>query len=403
MIDLRADFPIFKNPSTKDVVYCDNAATTQRLGAVLDAMEAYYTRYNANIHRGMYAWSERATAAYESARQSIAAFIHAPSARGVIFTRNATEAINLVSYAWAERTLKSGDEILLTEMEHHSNIVPWARVAKRTGAVVKYAAVTPDGRLDPASFSSQLTTKTKMVGIVHGSNTLGTINPILDLVAEAKRRGALVLVDAAQSIAHLPIDVQKIDCDFLVFSGHKMYGPTGIGVLWGREELLESMEPFLGGGDMIENVTKDRITYQEIPHKFEAGTPAIAEAIGLGAATDYLTRLGWEAVHAHDRALTDAALEQLPTVPGLRIIGPKTAADRLPIFSFTLPQVHSHDIASLLDERKIAIRAGHQCTQPLMKAFGISGTARASFGLSNTPEDLRVLARALQEVRKVFR
>ena len=334
-------------------------------------MNAYHTQYNANIHRGMYQWSERATAAVESARQVTADFIGASSPRSVIFTRNATEGINLVSYAWAERTLKSGDEILLTEMEHHSNIVPWMRVAQRTGAVVKFASVTSDGRLDRVSFSSQLSSKTKLVSIIHGSNTLGTINPISELSHEAKAVGALVLVDAAQTVAHLPISVQDLGCDFLVFSGHKMYGPTGIGVLWGREDVLESMEPFLGGGDMIEQVTKDRVTYQRIPQKFEAGTPAIAEAIGLGSAVEYLTRMGWAAIVEHDQMLTESALKCLPTIPGLQLIGLNSLQARLPIFSFNLPGIHAHDVASLLDEKKIAIRAGHQCTQPLMTALGV--------------------------------
>jgi cysteine desulfurase / selenocysteine lyase len=399
----RSDFPILsRHVNGKPLVFLDSAASSQKPTAVLDAMERFATTSYANIHRGVYALSEEATRAYERARKIVAKFINARSAREVIFTRNATESVNLVARTWVEANLRPGDVILSTEMEHHSNIVPWQLAAARVGAAVAYVPVTDDGELDMAAYERLLEErKPRLVAVTQMSNVLGTLPPLGEIVAKAHAGGALVLVDGAQSVPHLPVDVRALDCDFLVFSGHKMLGPTGIGVLWARAEILEAMPPFLGGGDMIREVTLDGSTWNDLPWKFEAGTPAIIEAIGLGAAVEYLGALGMERVHAHERALTTYALERLAGIPDLTIYGPP-ADRRGGVVSFTLGDIHAHDLATLLDGDGIAIRAGHHCAQPLMERYQIPATARASFYVYTTSAEIDALAEALERARAVF-
>jgi cysteine desulfurase/selenocysteine lyase len=399
----RADFPILaREINGKPLAFLDSAASTQKPTAVLDAMDHFARTSYANIHRGAYTLSEEATRAYERARKNVAKFINARSARELIFTRNTTESINLVARTWAEANLRPGDAILLTEMEHHSNIVPWQLAAQRTGAQVFYTPITDEGELDLAAYDTLLERhQPRLVAVTQMSNVLGTLTPLTQVIARAHAVGALALVDGAQGAPHLPVDVRALDCDFYAFSGHKMLGPTGIGALWGRAELLEAMPPFLGGGDMIREVTLAGSTWNDLPWKFEAGTPAIIEAVGLGAAVDYLRQLGMERVRAHERALTSYALERLSAIPGLTIYGPP-AERRGGVVSFTLGDIHAHDLATLLDREGVAVRAGHHCAQPLMERFGVAATARASFYVYTTSAEVDALAEALERARAVF-
>ncbi len=399
----RADFPILaREVNGKPLIYLDSAASAQKPTQVLDAMDTFARTSYSNTHRGAYTLAEEATSAYERARKQVARFINASSVREVIFTRNTTESINLVARTWAEANLRPGDTILTTEMEHHSNIVPWQLAAERTGARVDYVPLTDDGELDQAAYVRLLeTAKPKLVALAQMSNVLGTLPPVREMIAQAHAIGALVLLDAAQSVPHLPVDVRALDCDFLAFSAHKMLGPTGIGVLWGRREILEAMPPFLGGGSMIREVKMTGSTWADLPQKFEAGTPAIIEAVGLGAAVAYLSALGMEQVRAHEHALTRYALERLAGVPEIRILGPGAAA-RGGTISFTLGDIHAHDLATLLDRDGIAIRAGHHCAQPIMDRYCIPATARASFYVYSTSSEVDALAEALERAHGVF-
>jgi len=398
---VRADFPILRQEvHGQPLCYLDNTATSQKPEAVLAAMDGYYRTTNANIHRGVYQLSEEATRLYEGARARIARFINAPLAREIIYTRNASEAINLVAATWGRANVGPGDAILYTAMEHHSNLVPWQMLAAERGATLRAIPVDAAGRL-LLDHLDTLLAGVKIVAVTHMSNVLGTINPLQRIIAAAHRAGALVLVDAAQSVPHLPVDVQALDADFLAFSSHKMLGPTGIGCLYGRRALLEAMPPYQGGGDMIRRVTLDGFTVNDLPWKFEAGTPAIAEAIGLGAAVDYLSALGMDHVHAHEQTIIAYALAQLAGVPGLRVYGPP-AAERGGVVAFSLGEIHPHDIASLLDQRGIAIRAGHHCCQPLMDLYDVPALARASFYVYSTPADVDRLVDGLTFVRGVF-
>ena len=397
----RADFPILQRTvHGYPLVYLASAATSQKPEAVLAAMDTYYRTTNANIHRGVYELSEVATAQYEGARARVARFINAGSTREVIWTRDATEALNLVAYSWGRTNLRPGDAILGSVMEHHSNLVPWQVLAQERGATLRYLPVDDAGRLVLDDLD-RLLDGVKLVAVTHMSNVLGTINPVEQIIAAGHRAGALVLLDGAQSVPHLPVDVRALDVDFYAFSGHKMLGPTGVGVLYGKRALLEAMPPFLTGGDMIRRVTLEGSTWNDLPWKFEAGTPAIAEAIGLGAAVDYLTALGMDRVHEHEQALVGYALERLAAVPGVRVFGPP-AAERGGVVSFSMEGVHPHDIATLLDQRGIAIRAGHHCAQPLVERFDLPALARASFYVYSTPAEVNALIDGLAFVREVF-
>jgi cysteine desulfurase / selenocysteine lyase len=398
---IRSDFPILgSRRGGKPLVYLDNAATTQKPRAVIDATSQFYESANANVHRGVYHLSEASTAAYEGARSRIAAFLHAANSREVIFTRGTTESINLVAQSFVRPRLGPGDEILVTTLEHHSNIVPWQLAAAATGAVVRAAPITDGGELELDAFEELITEHTRFVAVGHISNALGTINPIHRIVALAQARGVPVLVDGAQAAPHLVADVAASGCDFFACSGHKMFGPTGIGVLYGREALLEAMPPWQGGGDMIETVTFERSTWAAPPSRFEAGTPNIAGAIGLGAAVDYLATLDRPAVAAHEAELLAYASARILSVPGARIVG--TAADKAPVVSFVMNGVHPHDIATVLDAENICIRAGHHCAQPLMQRMGVAATARASFAFYNTVEEVDALVDGLVRVRAVL-
>ena len=399
----RADFPILaREINGKPLAFLDSAASSQKPSVVLDAMDQFARTSYANIHRGAYTLSEEATRAYERARKNVAKFINARSAREVIFTRNTTESINLVARTWADVNLRAGDAIVLSEMEHHSNIVPWQLAAQRSGAQVYYTPITDEGELDLAAYDALLEQhKPKLVALTQMSNVLGTLTPLPELIAKAHAVGALFLVDGAQGAPHLPVDVRALDCDFYAFSGHKMLGPSGIGVLWGRAALLEAMPPFLGGGDMIREVTLEGTTYNDLPWKYEAGTPAIIEAIGLGAAVDYLRHLDMEQVRAHEHALTLYALERLRAIPGLTIFGPP-AERRGGVISFTLGDIHAHDLATLLDREGVAVRAGHHCAQPLMERMQVAATARASFYVYTTSAEIDTLAEALERARAIF-
>lgn len=403
---VRSDFPILNQTvNEKPLVYLDNAATSQKPVAVLEALRHYYEQDNANVHRGVHTLSARATDAYEAARDRIAAFVNAASRQEIIYTRNATEAINLVAYAWGLNTLQRGDEIILTVMEHHSNLVPWQIIAQKTGAVLKFVELTDTQEFDLEQFRQLVSDKTKLVAVVHVSNTLGCVNPVKEISAIAHQHGAKVLVDACQSIPHMPIDVQDLDCDWLVASGHKMCAPTGIGFLYGKLALLRSMPPFLGGGEMIADVFLDHSTYADVPHRFEAGTPAIAEAIALGAAVDYLTGIGMDKIYAYENELTDYLFQQLPTIPDLTVYGPKPQAGgkgRAALASFTAGAVHPHDLSTILDQAGVAIRAGHHCTQPLHRAIGAQSTARVSLYFYNTREEVDKFIEALKEAVEFF-
>jgi cysteine desulfurase/selenocysteine lyase len=384
----RADFPILsREVHGKPLTYLDNAASTQKPRAVISALVDFYEGSYANIHRGVHTLSEESTAAYEDARDKVAKFIRAPDRRGVVFTRNATEAINLVAFSWGRREIATGDRILVTEMEHHSNLVPWQHLARETGADLDYVPVSDNGKLDLASLDDLLSGPVKLVAFTHVSNVLGTVNPAAEVVSRAHRAGARVIIDGAQSVPHLPVDVGTLDADFYAFSGHKMCGPTGIGVLYARPELLESMPPFLTGGGMIERVERHDASWADLPAKFEAGTPAIAEAVGLGAAVDYLSAKGMHAIWAHEQALVVYALEQLEDLRGVRVVGPP-AEVRSGVISFTVEEVHPHDVAQILDSEGIAIRAGYHCAQPLHERFDWPPTARASFYLYNTRSEV---------------
>ena len=401
---IRADFPILeRRVHDKPLVFLDSAASSQKPTCVIEAMNAYYRTTHANVHRGVHTLSEEATARYEGARKKIARFINAPSSREIIFTRNTTESINLVAFTWGRANLGAGDEILLTESEHHSNIVPWQMVAKETGARVRYLPVDAHGYLDTSALDSMLTPKTKIVGIASMSNVLGTIMPIERVIRRAHDVGALALIDGAQGVPHLPTDVQALGCDFMAFSGHKMCGPTGIGVLWGKRDLLEAMPPFMGGGDMIRKVTFEGAEWNELPWKFEAGTPAIAEAIGLGVAVDYLTGLGMSAVRAHERDTIAYALERLREIPGLTLIGPDDPDRRGGVATFTLDNIHPHDLADILDHEGIAIRAGHHCAQPLHQKLGLMATSRASFYVYTLRAEIDQLVAGLYKAKAIFK
>lgn len=400
---IRADFPILSREIKPGVplVYLDSTASSQKPLSVIQVMDDFYRFSNANIHRGIHALAEEATAKYEDARTKVARFIGSPSARQIIFTRNATESINLVAFTWGRKYLKSGDVVILSEMEHHANLVPWQILSEQIGIRLEFIEVTPDGLLDMESYERVLKLEPRLVSFTHMSNVLGTINPAASLIQKAHQAGALVLVDAAQSVPHLPVNVIELDADFLVFSSHKMCGPTGIGVLFGKKELLENMPPFMGGGDMIKRVELRSFVPNALPYKFEAGTPAIAEAVGLGAAVDYLNQLGMDAVAAHEQLMIDYALDRLAEVPGLKVFGP-AAPMKGGVASFTLDAIHPHDIAQVLDDDGIAIRAGHHCAMPLHDKFGLPATARASFYLYNTPAEIDKLISALYKVKKVF-
>jgi cysteine desulfurase/selenocysteine lyase len=399
---IRKDFPILERQvHGKPLVYLDSTATSQKPRQVIEAITGFYEDHNANVHRGIYALAEEATEAYESARAKIASFLGAPDPSTIVFTRGTTESINLVAHAWGRTFLREGDEVVLTEMEHHSNIVPWQLAAKDTGAVLRYAPITDDGLLDVDAFRALLTDRTKLVAVSGQSNVLGTLPPLRDIAALAHDAGAKVLVDGAQFVSHNPVDVAALDVDFLTFSGHKMLGPTGSGGLYGRRELLEAMGPYHGGGEMIMEVYPDRSTYKEPPFKFEAGTPPIAQAVGLGAAVDYLEGIGMDAVRAHERELTAYALERLSGI-GARIFGPTDLDLRGGAVSFWLKDVHPHDLAQVLDQEGVAIRAGHHCAQILMRRLGVPATARASFYVYNVAEDVDALVAALEKAEEVF-
>ncbi|MBL7064927.1 MAG: cysteine desulfurase [Anaerolineae bacterium] len=398
-VAMRADFPILaREVHGKTLAYLDNAASSQRPRAVIEALDEFYRAHYANIHRGVHTLSEEATAAYEEARDKVAAFINAPARCGVIFTRNTTEAINLVAYTWGRTHVGPGDRIVVTEMEHHSNLVPWQLLVREVGAELAYVSVTDEGCLDLESLDRLLQGPVKLVAFTHISNVLGTVNPAQEIIARAHAAGARVLVDAAQSVPHLPVDVEALDCDFLAFSGHKMCGPTGIGVLYGRPELLEEMPPFLSGGGMIKRVGRAEASWNDLPWKFEAGTPAIAQAVGLGAAVDYLSTVGLEPVWAHEQELVAYALERLAEMPGVHVIGSPTGR-RSGVVAFTVESIHPHDLAQALDWEGIAIRAGFHCAQPLHERFGLQATARASFYLYNTREEVDRLVEGIQKAQ----
>jgi cysteine desulfurase/selenocysteine lyase len=400
---LRADFPILdQQVHGKPLIYFDNAATSQKPRVVIDALRHYYERDNANVHRGIHELSNRATAAFEGARARVARFLNASGAEEIVFTRGTTEGINLVANTWGLKNLKAGDTILLTEMEHHSNIVPWQLLAQRTGAKVAYLPVTGDeGLVDLSRLDEFLTRAVKILSIVHISNSLGTVNPVAELCARARELGIVTLVDAAQSAGHCLVDVQQIGCDFLAFSGHKTCGPTGIGVLYGRKELLDAMPPYQGGGEMILTVGYDQTTFKPAPHRFEAGTPDISGPVGLHAAMDYLDAIGREAIFRHDRELATYAYEQMAvTIPGIRLFGPRR--NRGGLVSFCLQDVHAHDVVMLADQAGVALRGGHHCTQPLMKKLGVESTARASFYFYNTQAEVDRFVEVIREIRKFF-
>jgi cysteine desulfurase/selenocysteine lyase len=404
--NVRADFPILhQQVNGKPLVYLDNGATSQKPRQVIDALVRYYERDNSNVHRGLHALSTRATDAYEGARTRIAKFLNAADPAEVLFTRGTTESINLVARSWGHAHLKAGDVVLTTEFEHHSNLVPWQQAAKASGATLKYVpllGVDGEGGLDLAALDQLLTPQVKLFAFTHISNTLGTINPVAELCRRARAVGAVTVIDAAQSVGHAPLDVQAIGCDFLAFSGHKMCGPTGIGVLYGRRALLDQLAPDETGGGMVVSVTYEGATWKPAPERFEAGTPNVAGAIGLGAACDYLDALGRDKIAAHDDALIKIAMEKLTALPGIRIIGPRKGAERSGLVSFAFENVHAHDIVTFADEDGVALRGGHHCNQPLMRKLGLTSTTRASFYLYNTEEEIDRLVASLRRIQKFF-
>ena len=399
---LREDFPILHQTvrDGRPLVYLDNAATTQKPRVVIDSIRRYYERDNANIHRGVHELSERATAAYEGARALVQRFIGASSPREIIFTRGTTEAINLVAQSFARPRVRPGDEILISTMEHHSNIVPWQMLCEQTGAVLRVVPIDDRGDLVMDELAARLGERTRLLALVHVSNALGTVNPVREIVALAHERGVPVLLDGAQAVAHARVDMHDLGCDFYAFSGHKLYGPTGIGVLYGRSELLEAMPPWQGGGDMIASVTFEKTTYNTLPYKFEAGTPHIAGGIGLGAAIEYVNAVGLDAIAAYEAELLDYATRGVSSVPGVRLIG--TARRKSGVVSFVVNGVHAHDVGTILDQEGVAIRTGHHCAQPVMERFGVPATARASLALYNTRDDVDALVAALRKVAEVF-
>ena len=397
----RADFPILgQKVHSKPLVYLDNAATSQKPQVVLDAVMDYYETMNANVHRGVHTLSERATAAYEGAREKLRGFINAASTREIVYVRGTTEAINLVAQSYARPLLKAGDEIILSEMEHHSNIVPWQLVAEQTGAVLKVIPITDAGELEPCIYEKLFSPRTRLVTIGHVSNALGTINPVKEMVAYAHGRGVPVLVDGAQAVPHLPVDVRDLDCDFYAFSGHKMFGPTGIGVLYAKQQLLEAMPPWQGGGEMIRIVRFSGSSWNELPHKFEAGTPDISGAVGLGATVDYLKQVDLEAAALYEHELLEYATRAVSAVPGVKLVG--TARHKAGVLSFVMDGIHPHDLGTIVDQEGVAIRTGHHCAMPVMERFGLPATARASFAFYNTREDADALVAALVKARQVL-
>jgi len=402
---IRQDFPVYQQPASNGrlpLAFLDSAASSQRPGIVIDTVDDFYRRTNANIHRGVYQLSEQATLRYEEARQIVAEFINAAQARECIFVRNTTEAINLVASSWGGANLQPGDRILLSVLEHHSNLVPWQLIAEERGAVIDYIPLAGEQELDMDAFETLLNNEPKLVAVTHVSNAVGTINDVATIVQKAHAAGALVLIDGAQSVPHMPIDVQALDADFLAFSGHKMLGPMGSGVLYGKRKLLDAMPPYMSGGSMIRKVTLEKTTFADLPAKFEAGTPAVADQVGLGAAVGYLSALGMDAVRQHEMELLDYALEQLPSVPGFRSFGPEDVNKRAGVISFTLGDIHPHDVAAILDGENVAVRAGHHCAQPLMDALGVMATTRASFYVYNTTDDVDRLIAGLHKANKVF-
>lgn len=398
---IRAQFPaLHQQVHGKPLVYLDNAATTQKPQVVIDALRHYYERDNSNVHRGVHALSERATLAFENARKTVRRFVNAQTEREIIFTKNATESINLVARAWGDWQLTAGDEVLITAMEHHSNIVPWQMACARTGAVLRVAPIDDAGDVIFEEFERMLSPKTKMVAISHLSNALGTVNPVADMIVMARKVGATVLIDGSQAAYHMAVDVQALDPDFYVFTGHKVYGPTGIGVLYGRESFLAAMPPFLGGGDMISSVTFEKSEWNELPYKFEAGTPNIADAIVLGVAIEFILSIGFDAIGAHEAGLLDYGTRRLQEVPGLTLVG--TAKRKASVLSFVMGDAHPHDIGTIVDREGVAIRTGHHCAQPVMDRFGIPATARASLAMYNTTDDIDALVRALGRVRELL-
>ncbi|CAN5783158.1 cysteine desulfurase SufS [soil metagenome] len=398
---VREDFPILgREVNGTKLVYLDNAATSQKPRRVIKALTDYYERHNANIHRGAHRLAEEATASYEESREKVASFLGAPDSTSLIFTRGTTESINLVAHAWGRKNLREGDEIVLTEAEHHSNLVPWQLAAQATGAKLRFIPILEDGTLDMEAAERLIGPQTKLVSCIHASNVLATINPVRELAEMAHAHDALILVDGAQSAPHLPVDVEDLGCDFFACSGHKMLGPTGVGVLWGKPDLLEEMDPFLGGGEMIREVYLDHSTWNELPYKFEAGTMNIAQVIGLGAAVDYLSELGMDQVREHERSLGEYAYRRLSELEDITLYGPKK--ERMGLVSFSLPDVHPHDLSQFLDQEGIAIRSGHHCTQPLMRRLGTVATARASFYLYNTEQEVDALVDALIKTREFF-
>jgi len=400
---IKEDFPILRRKihNGKRLVYLDSAATSQKPRSIVQAMDNYYNQNNANVHRGIHLLAEEATQMYELARKKIADFVEVKDPSQIIFTRNTTESINLIARTWGWKFLDEGDVILITEMEHHSNIVPWFSLAEERKLSVKFIRITNEGKLDLKHYQGLLKLNPKVVAFTHMSNVLGTINPAKEIIKSAHKAGAITVIDGAQSIPHFSVSIDDLDADFYAFSAHKMCGPTGIGILFGKKDLLEKMPPFLGGGDMIKKVTFNGFTTNSIPHKFEAGTPAIAQAIGFGAAVDYLSSIGMEKIFAHEKALVSYAMESLSDIPGLKIIGP-LAEDRGGVISFVLDQIHPHDVAQILDESGIAVRAGHHCAMPLHEKFHLAASTRASFYLYNTKDDIDKLKKGLQHVRKVF-
>ena len=395
---IKKDFPIFtKHPR---LVYLDSAATAQKPKCVIDAIVEHYERNNANIHRGIYGLSERATERYDAARKTVAEFIGARDASQIIFVRNATEGINLIAYSYLRHVAKPGDEVLLTVMEHHANIIPWQIAAQKKKLKLRYANITKYGKLDMADLEKKMTPRTRLIAIAHASNVLGTINDIRAIVKTAHARGIPVLVDGAQAVPHMPVNVRALGCDFYAFSGHKMYAPTGIGALYVSEKYRDTMPPFLGGGDMIRSVSLEGATYQDAPERFEAGTPAIEAAVALGAAINYMTAIGMNNIRKHEKELAALALKELSQIPGITVWGPKNAAQRTGVVAFSLDAIHPHDLASLLDERHIAIRAGNHCAMPLHTLLGVPATARMSFGVYTTPADVRAACTAIREIVK---
>ena len=400
---IREDFPVLKRlVNGKPLIYFDNAATSQKPNAVIDAIAKYYREYNANIHRGIHKLAEEATLAHEEARGKVAKFINAKRTEEIVFTRNATEAINLVAYSWGRANIGKGDKIVLTIMEHHSDIVPWQLLAEEKEAKVEFVKVDGNGVLLQDEIQGLIDDKTKIVCVAHASNVLGTINPVKDIGRVAHRHGALLLIDAAQSVPHMPVDARDIDCDFMAFSGHKMLGPTGIGVLYGKSEYLQKMPPFLGGGEMIREVHTTGSSWKDLPYKYEAGTPNVSGAIGLGAAIDYLRGIGMQNVHDYEKEIATYALDRMSKVESLVIYGPRDAGQRVGVIAFNLGDIHAHDLASILDEEGVAIRSGHHCAQPLMEFLQVPATSRASFYIYNTKQEVDTFIEALEKARKLF-